>query len=44
MESETFESYTQTLRLECEQGDQAVLNWTVAQETPDLLYYQVFVI
>lgn len=42
MESETFESYTKTLQLECERGDQAILNWTVEQETPDLLYYQVY--
>ncbi|XP_077296640.1 protein Skeletor, isoforms B/C [Arctopsyche grandis] len=42
MESETFESYTKTLQLECERGDQAILNWTVEQETPDLLYYQCY--
>lgn len=39
--SETFEDYTKTLELECERGEPAVLNWTVAEETPDLLYYQV---
>lgn len=30
-----------TLKLECEPGEAAVLNWTVAFDTPDLLYYQV---
>jgi hypothetical protein len=40
-ETETFEQYTKTLKLECEPGEAAVLNWTVAEDTPDLVYYQV---
>lgn len=40
-ETETFEEYFQTLRLNCEEGEPAILNWTVALETPDELYYQV---
>lgn len=41
LESETFEDYFKTLRLQCGEGEPAYLNWTVSQETPDLLYYQV---
>uniref|UniRef100_A0A2A4J7G6 DM13 domain-containing protein n=1 Tax=Heliothis virescens TaxID=7102 RepID=A0A2A4J7G6_HELVI len=40
--SETFEEYMNTLQLECNEGEPAVLNWTVAHETPDLLYYQCY--
>ncbi|KAG8222980.1 hypothetical protein J437_LFUL002703 [Ladona fulva] len=43
--SETFEAYFNTLRLECDDNDvngPAYLNWTVAEETPDLLYYQCY--
>ncbi|PZC78224.1 hypothetical protein B5X24_HaOG202475 [Helicoverpa armigera] len=40
--SETFEDYMNTLQLECNEGEPAVLNWTVAHETPDLLYYQCY--
>lgn len=38
---ETFEDYKKTLRLECESGETAVLNWTVALDTPPIVYYQV---
>lgn len=38
---ETFEDYMKTLHLECEPGEPAYLNWTVAMDTPDLVYYQV---
>lgn len=41
LESETFEEFTKTLRLECDQGEPAYLNWTVPMEAPDVLYYQV---
>lgn len=40
-ESETFEEYLETLRLECDQGEPGYLNWTVPMDAPDLLYYQV---
>ncbi|XP_059045492.1 protein Skeletor, isoforms B/C isoform X3 [Achroia grisella] len=40
--TETFEDYMKTLQLECNSGDPAVLNWTVAHETPDLVYYQCY--
>ncbi|CAB3232551.1 unnamed protein product [Arctia plantaginis] len=40
--SETFEEYMKTLQLECNDGEPAVLNWTVAHETPDLVYYQCY--
>lgn len=40
-ESETFEQFFETLRLECEPGEPAYLNWTVPMDAPDLLYYQV---
>ncbi|XP_041985293.1 protein Skeletor, isoforms B/C isoform X3 [Aricia agestis] len=42
LQSETFEQYMETLQLECEPGEPSVLNWTVAHETPDLLYYQCY--
>ncbi|XP_045780511.1 protein Skeletor, isoforms B/C isoform X2 [Maniola jurtina] len=40
--SKTFEDYMKTLKLECSEGEPAVLNWTVAHETPDLVYYQCY--
>lgn len=40
-DTETFEEYMKTLELVCEPGEAAVLNWTVAADTPDLVYYQV---
>lgn len=40
-EIETFEEYKKTLKLECEPGDPAFLNWTVSYDTPNLVYYQV---
>ncbi|PNF16538.1 hypothetical protein B7P43_G07206 [Cryptotermes secundus] len=41
-EMETFLEYLSTLRLVCDNGEPAYLNWTVAPETPDLLYYQCY--
>lgn len=38
---ETFENFFETLRLECDKGEPAKLVWTVAEDTPDLVYYQV---
>ncbi|XP_048001488.1 protein Skeletor, isoforms B/C [Leguminivora glycinivorella] len=40
--SDTFEAYTKTLQLECNEGQPGTLNWTVAEETPDLVYYQCY--
>lgn len=40
--TETFEDYMMTLKLECSPGVPAILNWTVAHETPDLVYYQCY--
>ncbi|KAJ2941635.1 hypothetical protein O0L34_g14691 [Tuta absoluta] len=40
--SQTFEEYMKTLDLKCSDGEPAVLNWTVAHETPDLVYYQCY--
>lgn len=43
LSSETFEQYMKTLHLKCDtNGEPAVLNWTVPEETPNLLYYQCF--
>ncbi|XP_076250589.1 protein Skeletor, isoforms B/C [Rhynchophorus ferrugineus] len=42
MESETFDDYLRTLRLECDEGDAAYLNWTVPMDAPELLYYQCY--
>ncbi|XP_015597232.1 protein Skeletor, isoforms B/C isoform X2 [Cephus cinctus] len=41
-DSKTFESFFETLRLECEQGEPAKLVWTVQEDTPDLVYYQCY--
>lgn len=38
---ETFENFFETLRLECDKGEPARLVWTVPEDTPDLVYYQV---
>ncbi|XP_035890719.1 protein Skeletor, isoforms B/C isoform X2 [Anopheles stephensi] len=40
----TFEEYKKTLHLSCDDpnGQPAYLNWTVTDETPDLVYYQCF--
>ncbi|XP_071440906.1 protein Skeletor, isoforms B/C-like isoform X1 [Hetaerina americana] len=46
--TKTFEEFFDTLRLMCDDSSEAAssgiayLNWTVAQETPDLLYYQCY--
>ncbi|KAI8422954.1 hypothetical protein MSG28_014057 [Choristoneura fumiferana] len=40
--AESFEAYMKTLQLECNEGEPAILTWTVAQETPDLVYYQCY--
>ncbi|CAL7946334.1 unnamed protein product [Xylocopa violacea] len=39
---ETFESFFETLKLECDKGEPAKLVWTVAEDTPDLVYYQCY--
>jgi hypothetical protein len=41
-ESETFEEYMKTLRLECDEGEPKTLAWTVDINTPDLVYYQCY--
>jgi hypothetical protein len=38
---ETFQAFFDSLKLSCEEGNPDILNWTVAEETPDLVYYQV---
>lgn len=40
-EMETFDAFFDSLKLSCENGNAGLLNWTVAEETPDLVYYQV---
>ncbi|KZC10983.1 Protein Skeletor, isoforms D/E, partial [Dufourea novaeangliae] len=39
---ETFENFFETLRLECDKGEPAELVWTVAEDTPDTVYYQCY--
>ncbi|XP_020298451.1 protein Skeletor, isoforms B/C isoform X2 [Pseudomyrmex gracilis] len=39
---ETFKSFFQTLELKCEKGEPAKLEWTVEENTPDLVYYQCY--
>lgn len=43
-ESETFEAYKETLVKKCDPGEPALLTWTVSQDTPDTVYYQVCLI
>lgn len=38
---ETFQSFFKTLELKCEEGEPAELVWTVEEDTPDVVYYQV---
>ncbi|CAD7083693.1 unnamed protein product [Hermetia illucens] len=40
--SETFEDYMKTVELECEGGEPAILNWTVPDDAPNLLFYQCY--
>ena len=40
-ESETFELYKESLYMSCDSGLPGSLVWTVAEDTPDLVYYQV---
>ncbi|KAL6266621.1 hypothetical protein P5V15_003466 [Pogonomyrmex californicus] len=37
----TFKSFFETLELKCDKGEPAKLIWTVDENTPDLVYYQV---
>ncbi|XP_025413670.1 protein Skeletor, isoforms B/C-like isoform X2 [Sipha flava] len=41
-EMETFQAFFDSLKLSCEEGNPDILNWTVAEETPDLVYYQSY--
>nr|XP_024216271.1 protein Skeletor, isoforms B/C [Halyomorpha halys] len=41
-EFETFTEFFQTLKLNCQPGESAVLNWTVPEESPNILYYQCY--
>ena len=38
---ETFDEYKDTLMLDCQPGDAAVLKFTPDEDTPDEIYYQV---
>ncbi|XP_023345279.1 protein Skeletor, isoforms B/C [Eurytemora carolleeae] len=44
-ESRTFKEYQSTLEVICEGGSESqygLLNWTVTEDTPDLVYYQSY--
>lgn len=43
-EMETFNAFLDSLKLSCESGNVGILNWTVVEETPDLVYYQVILL
>lgn len=42
LEFDNFDEFFKTLKLDCQPGQPAKLQWTVAQDTPDLVYYQCF--
>nr|XP_033323000.1 protein Skeletor, isoforms B/C isoform X1 [Megalopta genalis]XP_033323001.1 protein Skeletor, isoforms B/C isoform X2 [Megalopta genalis]XP_033323002.1 protein Skeletor, isoforms B/C isoform X1 [Megalopta genalis]XP_033323003.1 protein Skeletor, isoforms B/C isoform X1 [Megalopta genalis]XP_033323005.1 protein Skeletor, isoforms B/C isoform X1 [Megalopta genalis]XP_033323006.1 protein Skeletor, isoforms B/C isoform X1 [Megalopta genalis]XP_033323007.1 protein Skeletor, isoforms B/C isoform len=42
LEMETFENFFETLQLVCDKGEPAELHWTVAEDTPDVVYYQCY--
>ena len=37
----SFEEYSATLRLECDEGEAGTFTWTPDENTPDTVYYQV---
>lgn len=39
---DNLEDYKKTLTLQCDHGEPSVLNWTVAADTPDEVYYQCY--
>lgn len=41
-ESDTWESFKQTLRLQCDSGQPGTFTWTPDKDTPKLVYYQCF--
>ncbi|XP_037504740.1 protein Skeletor, isoforms B/C-like [Rhipicephalus sanguineus] len=41
-ESDTWESFKQTLRLQCDRGQPGTFTWTPDKDTPNLVYYQCF--
>ncbi|XP_051157784.1 protein Skeletor, isoforms B/C isoform X2 [Leptopilina boulardi] len=41
-EIDNFDEFFKTLKLDCQPGQPAKLEWTVAQDTPNLVYYQCF--
>ncbi|KAK9718424.1 Electron transfer DM13 [Popillia japonica] len=42
-QSDTFDDYFKTLKLLCEEGEVAHLNWTVPLDAPNTLYYQCYI-
>ncbi|KAL0276587.1 UNVERIFIED_CONTAM: hypothetical protein PYX00_004134 [Menopon gallinae] len=38
----SFGAYQRTLRLECDQGEPGIIQWTVDRDTPDTVYYQCY--
>ena len=41
MEFTSFDQYTETLTLECDDGQPGTFTWTPDENTPDTVYYQV---
>ena len=40
----SFGAFQRTLKLHCEEGQPALLQWTVENDTPDTVYYQVYIL
>ncbi|CAB3367209.1 Hypothetical predicted protein [Cloeon dipterum] len=41
-DSPSFGAYQQTLKLECDEGEPGILQWTPDNNTPDTVYYQCY--
>eukprot|EP00096_Caligus_rogercresseyi_P009207 TRINITY_DN3088_c0_g1_i4.p1 TRINITY_DN3088_c0_g1~~TRINITY_DN3088_c0_g1_i4.p1 ORF type:complete len:687 (-),score=204.33 TRINITY_DN3088_c0_g1_i4:473-2533(-) len=42
IDASSFESYRESLELNCQEGQPGIIRWTPDENTPDLVYYQCF--